>query len=256
MLLCKGGFAGPASKAKLVLMSATVEEGDFKGYFPNLTVVRVPGRTFEVKRFYLEDAIRHVNYVYQRGDGGGRRSGCLPDDPKDDGIAAEIGEVSALIADAKGTQVKENLEGRMRQLEAKLEASEPADLLTKLLQPMTLGETVEKFGFPNPALARSLRSLAPLSVYTQLIALLISAHASNNARTFGLSGDVLVFLPGVSEISALQAYLTSSETKAAGHLVVLPLHSNLTTGEQHRVFETVEGGTTKVILATNIAEAR
>ena len=60
-------------------------------------------------------------------------------------------------------------------------------------------------------------------------------------------GDVLVFLPGKSEIAATQAALA----KESG-IDVVPLHGGLSLAEQARAFESTNRR--KVILATNVAE--
>ncbi len=63
------------------------------------------------------------------------------------------------------------------------------------------------------------------------------------------TGDILVFLPGQSEIERLAALLSPP----AG-TVVLPLHGQLTLAEQQRAIAPAEARTRKVVLSTNIAE--
>ena len=71
----------------------------------------------------------------------------------------------------------------------------------------------------------------------------------------GAEGAVLVFLPGWNIISMmltrLEAHPIFGNSSAC---VVLPLHSQLTSKEQHRVFDTYPPNVRKIILATNIAE--
>ena len=67
----------------------------------------------------------------------------------------------------------------------------------------------------------------------------------------GLSGDVLVFLPGAAEIR--RAARAVEKTAAREHLAVLPLHGDLSPAEQDRtVMPSVQR---KVILSTNVAES-
>jgi len=63
------------------------------------------------------------------------------------------------------------------------------------------------------------------------------------------TGDVLVFLPGQSEIERIAALLTPP----AG-TVLLPLHGQLTLAEQQRAIAPAAAGIRKVVLSTNIAE--
>ncbi|KAJ8128969.1 hypothetical protein O1611_g4667 [Lasiodiplodia mahajangana] len=62
-------------------------------------------------------------------------------------------------------------------------------------------------------------------------------------------GGILIFLPGVAEISR-----TVNQLKAVSSLHVLPLHASLDTREQRRVFASPPHGKRKVVVATNVAE--
>ncbi len=61
-------------------------------------------------------------------------------------------------------------------------------------------------------------------------------------------GDVLVFLPGEREINDLARSLPGRFPRAE----ILPLYSRLPAAQQDRVF--ASGGTTRIVLATNVAE--
>ncbi|TKR80757.1 hypothetical protein L596_014773 [Steinernema carpocapsae] len=69
-------------------------------------------------------------------------------------------------------------------------------------------------------------------------------------------GAVLVFLPGWAHIftllKSMQVHPVLGDTNK---FVVLPLHSQLTSAEQHKVFEHVPAGMRKIILSTNISES-
>ncbi|XP_022817676.1 probable ATP-dependent RNA helicase spindle-E [Spodoptera litura] len=75
--------------------------------------------------------------------------------------------------------------------------------------------------------------------------------------------SVLIFLPGIHEIEDLYACLTDLDLREkicdrecrTYRWYVLPLHSTITSEEQARVFQRVQKGHRKVILATNIAES-
>jgi ATP-dependent RNA helicase DHX57 len=71
------------------------------------------------------------------------------------------------------------------------------------------------------------------------------------------SGDsILVFLPGLKEITAAHEQLTGWGPLAAEpqRSWVLPLHGSMTSDEQRRIFLRPPPGVRKVVLATNIAE--
>ena len=63
-------------------------------------------------------------------------------------------------------------------------------------------------------------------------------------------GDILVFLPGERDI---RAAAEAVEGRRLPHVVVLPLLASLPPAEQRRAFRTIPG-TTRVVLATNVAE--
>lgn len=69
-------------------------------------------------------------------------------------------------------------------------------------------------------------------------------------------GDVLVFLPGESEIRDAADAVRAAYAKDTAPTEVLPLYGRLSAAEQHRVFERsrVAGVRRRVILATNVAE--
>ena len=83
-----------------------------------------------------------------------------------------------------------------------------------------------------------------------------AAAAAAAAAGGGGGGAILVFLPGMKEITTLHELLgaaapfASAEAKAW----LLPLHSTLGSDAQMKVFERPPKGVTKVVLATNIAE--
>ena len=68
-------------------------------------------------------------------------------------------------------------------------------------------------------------------------------------------GAVLVFLPGLSDITGLLNSLSGSRRFGdRSAFRVLPLHSSLSPAEQAEVFEAMPPGVRKIVLATNIAE--
>ncbi|HEY1758477.1 MAG TPA: ATP-dependent helicase HrpB [Bryobacteraceae bacterium] len=78
-----------------------------------------------------------------------------------------------------------------------------------------------------------------------------AAAALERALVSGLTGDVLVFLPGAAEIRRANRAIAAIAGRAK--LVVLPLHGDLSPAEQDRAV--APAPQRKVILSTNVAES-
>ena len=103
--------------------------------------------------------------------------------------------------------------------------------------------------------ARTRNTLAQLDEYQihfDLIVQLISRIATDPQYT-DYSKAILVFLPGIAEIRALNDLLLGSRAFASEWLVY-PLHSTIATEEQEQAFLIPPPGYRKIVLATNIAE--
>ena len=67
-------------------------------------------------------------------------------------------------------------------------------------------------------------------------------------------GTILVFMPGVGEISKLIRLLTATFEESSNISPnIMPLHGNLSPSEQNKVFST--STKLKIVVATNVAEA-
>ena len=82
---------------------------------------------------------------------------------------------------------------------------------------------------------------------------LIASLVHHIMQTAGKRGGILIFLPGVAEIRQCMEAIQ----KAVGRrdTIILPLHANLASSEQNRVFE-ASNTSWKIIAATNVAEVR
>jgi len=68
-------------------------------------------------------------------------------------------------------------------------------------------------------------------------------------------GNILVFLPGIREIRAVEALLKNAQKQAPyDHLIIAPLYGNLSKNAQDRAIAPPPPGQRKVVLATNIAQ--
>ncbi|KAH3672046.1 hypothetical protein WICMUC_004473 [Wickerhamomyces mucosus] len=83
-----------------------------------------------------------------------------------------------------------------------------------------------------------------------LIAQLVNKIDEQDLANDDFEGSILIFLPGIAEISKCIRTIENTFGKAS---IVLPLHSALTSNEQQKVFGKYPGRR-KIIVSTNIAE--
>ncbi|KAF2671034.1 ATP-dependent RNA helicase A [Microthyrium microscopicum] len=73
---------------KVILMSATVDSQRFSNYFDGAPIIEVPGRTFPVNTFFLEDAIETTNYA------GGKKQAVETEEQEDGDVDQEGSGIS------------------------------------------------------------------------------------------------------------------------------------------------------------------
>ena len=67
-------------------------------------------------------------------------------------------------------------------------------------------------------------------------------------------GAILVFLPGMMEITKCIDEMRRKEVFQGDQAIIYPLHSSLSTSEQTKVFDVPPDGVRKIVVSTNIAE--
>lgn len=84
---------------KIVLMSATVNVDLFKNYFPKLGTCHIPGRTFPIKDFYLDDILKDLNFTVKKKSNN-KNNNYYDDDGNDDDESAPDGQYIQPDADS------------------------------------------------------------------------------------------------------------------------------------------------------------
>ncbi|KAL7540412.1 hypothetical protein ACHAXR_010081 [Thalassiosira sp. AJA248-18] len=244
---------------KVILMSATLDASLFHDYFWDAPSVKFPGRTFPVTELYLEDALEVTQHVVR-----GHEDWCH----KGKKTGASHGGASS----APPPQNRNNkYKGR--------DASEVVLLEDKddmLLNPDELTARYDKYSLMTQT---ALAKLDPEAINYSLVvdtiqwlsnlsspldaANCINGNAASSKKHQQLSQQptthdttssaILVFLPGIKEITTVQELLVKS-LKGAARDWVLPIHSSIPPEEQRLVFTRPPTGIRKIVLATNIAE--
>ena len=183
---------------RIILMSATIDTTLFSNYFNNSPVIEIPGRSYPVQQYFLEDCIQLTNFV-----------------PPMDTRKRKTRDSDDLPADG-----------------------EPDENLNKVIGTDYSVQTKNAMG-----------QLAEKEISFELIEALLK-YIKNQ----GISGAVLIFLPGWNLIFALMKHLQQHPMYGGSEYVIIPLHSQLPREDQRKVFDPVAPGITKIIITTNIAE--
>ncbi|XP_061555189.1 ATP-dependent RNA helicase DHX29 [Phycodurus eques] len=207
---------------QLILMSATADCHKFSNYFNRCPVLSIPGRTFPVEVFHLEDIVEETGYVLEK------------DSEYCQKVLEDEEEVSVSITQ-KGGKTLQHQEVIVRDSSAGWD----------------LGPDLDHF---SSRTRQVLQYMNPNKINMDLLVELISYL--DKARQFtAVDGAVLVFLPGLAHIQQLFDLLSSDKRFKDKHRYrIVALHSMLSSKEQAAAFTVPTAGVRKIVLSTNIAE--
>ncbi|GAB2283641.1 hypothetical protein Dimus_018144 [Dionaea muscipula] len=209
---------------KVILMSATVDSSLFSRYFGECPIITAEGRTHPVSTYYLEDIYQKINYH------------LMSDSP-------------AYLSRPSG---QETLRGPINNHRGKknLVLSSWGDesiLSDDCTNPYYIPSVYQSY---HEQTQNNLKRLNEDVIDYDLLEDLV-CHIDESCS----EGAILVFLPGVSEISALQNRLAASyRFGGESSEWLLSLHSSVAAVDQKKVFLKPPENLRKVIISTNIAE--
>lgn len=212
-------------KLKVILMSATVDSQLFSHYFGDCPVIHAQGRTHPVTTHFLEDIHESTDYRLASDSPASLRS----DAPKHKLQGAAV----------------DNHRGKKNLV---ISAWGDESVLSKgNTNPYYVPENYQTY---SEQTQQNLKKLNEDVIDYDLLEDLI-CHVDETYP----EGAILVFLPGVAEIHTLLDKLAASyQFRGEASEWLLPLHSNIASFEQKKVFQRPPDGIRKVIIATNIAE--
>uniref|UniRef100_A0A3B4WSE9 RNA helicase n=1 Tax=Seriola lalandi dorsalis TaxID=1841481 RepID=A0A3B4WSE9_SERLL len=208
------------SDLQLILMSATVDCDKFSNYFNRCPVITIPGRTFPVEVFHLEDIVEQTGYILEK------------DSEYCQKILEEEEEVSISVTQ-KGGKTSQHQEVILR------DSSSGWDL----------GPDLDHF---SSRTRQVLQYMNPNKINMDLLVDLID-YLDKSPQFADLDGAVLVFLPGLAHIQQLYDLLSSDKRFRDKHRIAA-LHSTLSSKDQAAAFTVPPAGVRKIVLSTNIAE--
>jgi len=209
-------------------MSATLDTELFGNFFRGAPIVNVPGRTFPVQTYYLEDLLDLTNHRIEEA------SRCA----KRDFRGRET--VSLFVTTRGGERRRETAD---YQVDEGVSDDFPGYSMETRRSMDRVDETVMNF---------------------DLLEDVLSALLGENSNPFKApdgfespNGAILIFLQGIGEIRAVMERLSGSRYFGNGDkFEVIPMHSTLSSNDQRRAFKPSPKGRRKIIVSTNIAETR
>lgn len=211
---------------KVILMSATLNAELFSKYFVKAPVLEIPGRTFPVEQFFLEDILERSKFVMEA----------------DSQFCKKL--------------TKKEQEELMRELEFAdvTAAGEPPGRSIRD-ESLKLPEVFCRFKDYSKATCKSIFLMDPFKVNPELIEAVLKYIVSDE-HSWPKEGSILIFLPGLAEIMTVYDALSDSRefSSRSGKYVIVPLHSTLSSAEQSLVFDRPPPGKRKIVLSTNVAE--
>ena len=203
---------------KVILMSATLDADRFSAYWgPSTPRVHIPGRTFPVTDYMLEDVLAFTGYVPPK-KGKKKRFGGFTKPRK-----------STPWADSEKSDEEED---------------DMESIATETTVSTTTSNTNEVQRDWEELAKRVDESNVDYDMLGQLVKKLV--------QTKNDDGSILVFLSGAPEIN--NAINTIQRITRGMSVMLLPLHGSLQPKDQNAIFRTAPRGSTKVVVSTNVAE--
>ena len=223
-------ISGPRSDLKVILMSATLDAKLFSSFFYGAPLISVPGRTFAVSNYFLEDLIEATGHIVEDNSPNARQY-------------YQKNETASLHITTKGGRERSQIVS----LDSEVDPTLSEDFLGYSLATRRTMDRVDE-SVLNYDLIEDLLHL-----------LLIERHVDHILKapegTPAEKGAILVFLPGIGEIRTLCDRLETSKYFSNRRIFdIIPLHSALSSTEQRRAFNVPRKVRYAIIVATNIAE--
>ena len=202
---------------KVVLMSATLNANSFSKYFSGCPILNIPGMTFPVKEFYLEDVLEMTGYN--------------------------------LANDLPPMRARPEKIWHQHTRRGKNEAHQK-DEYAEMIGPF-LRDLRSRNQYSRSTLNALEHPKCEDMNHKLIAALIFQLHCEKP-----YDGAILCFLPGWEDISKVNTLLTDKKSNfCLGHdAKVLPLHSLIPTGAQREIFDRPPSNVRKIVLSTNIAE--
>ena len=204
-------------------MSATLDSNLFSNFFGQAPVIKVPGRTFPVSNYFLEDLYDATGHIIEEGSKYAFRE-YHQSQKTTVWVTSQGGEKHREVMDLaqRDTEVSELYSGYGMSTRLSLERVDESILNYDLIEDV----------------------LQILLIHPERNTTLIAPDGADTSN-----GSVLVFLPGIGEIRAVTDRLLANRTLSnKSRFSIIPLHSKLSSGDQRKAFLPAKAGCRKIIL--------
>ncbi|KAJ1285557.1 hypothetical protein BS78_03G288500 [Paspalum vaginatum] len=279
---------------RMVLMSATIDAERFSQYFNGCSVIQVPGFTYPVKTFYLEDVLSILQSVGDNhlttATSDKKQCNVLTEDFKssmDDSINLavvndEFDPLLELISAEQNTEIynyqhSETGVTPLMVFAAKGQLGDVCMLLSfgvdcsaqdrdgksaldwaQQENQLEVCEVIKKHmecSSVNSTEDNELLNKYLATINPEHIDTVLIERLLGKICVDSNEGAILVFLPGWEDINQTRERLFASPFfRDSSRFLVLSLHSMIPSSEQKKVFKHPPAGVRKIILSTNIAE--
>ncbi|KAK4278921.1 hypothetical protein QN277_016695 [Acacia crassicarpa] len=279
---------------RLILMSATIDAERFSQYFGGCPVILVPGFTYPVRTFYLEDVLSIVKYKEENHLDNGTSNNVTDSDELTEEDKVSLDEaihlawsnddcdpVLELVTSKRSPKIfnyQHSLTGltplmvfagKGRVGDMCMLLSFGADFQLRSKAGTTALEIAEQENQQETAeiLKKHIDSASSNSkegqelvdkylttVNPDLVDVVLVEQLIRKICMDSKDGGILVFLPGWEEINRTRERLLQSPFFNSSRVTILPLHSMVPSNEQKKVFLQPPSGCRKIVLSTNIAE--
>ena len=208
------------SHLRVILMSATLDADRFAAYWgENTPRMHIPGRTFPVTDYFMEDVLRLTGYIPPKKGKKKPLGRHFPLHKKKSTPWADSEKSDDESEDDKARETKRTISSKI-------------------------------LDGPVISIEDLIKRVDEANIDYDLLGHLIKQLILN--REVGDDGSILVFMSGAQEISnAIESIGAYTQGLS---VLTLPLHGGLPSHDQNLVFKPAPRGTTKVIVSTNVAE--
>ncbi|GMI67449.1 helicase in vascular tissue and tapetum [Hibiscus trionum] len=280
---------------RLVLMSATLDSERFSQYFGGCPIIHVPGFTFPVKSFYLEDVLSILksaddNHLISANASAQDEDPELTEEDKialDEAInlawsSDEFDPLLDLVSVEGGSKVhnyQHSLtgltplmvfagKGRVEEVCMLLSYGVDCDLISKdgksaldwaeLENQQEAAEIIKKHieSFQDNDGGQQLLDKYIASGNPEIIDNVLIEQLLRKICIDSNEGAILVFLPGWEDINRIREKLLANPFfRDPSRFIIIPLHSMVPYADQKKVFNRPPLGCRKIVLSTNVAES-